>query len=100
VAAADCLRGLPAPKICVGDLNITPWSPYYRDFVERTNLADVGKGFGILPSWPTFLLFKWLMLPLDHCLVSDDIRVADVKTGESNGSDHLPLIVELELRCE
>jgi endonuclease/exonuclease/phosphatase (EEP) superfamily protein YafD len=96
-AAADCLRDLPGPKICVGDLNITPWSTYYRGFVERTKLVNVRKGFGILPSWPTFLFFKWLMLPLDHCLVSDDIRVADVKTGEASGSDHLPLIVELEL---
>jgi endonuclease/exonuclease/phosphatase (EEP) superfamily protein YafD len=96
-AAADCLRGLPAPKILIGDLNITPWSPYYRDFVERTKLVNVRKGFGPLPSWPAFLFFKWLMLPLDHCLVSDDIRVADVKTGESISSDHLPLIVELEL---
>lgn len=96
-AAADCLRDLPAPKICVGDLNITPWSPYYRGFVERTKLVNVRKGFGPLPSWPAFLFFKWLMLPLDHCLVSEDIRVADVKTGEPIGSDHLPLIVELEL---
>ena len=96
-AAADCLRDLPAPKICVGDLNITPWSPYYRSFVEQTRLVNVRKGFGLLPSWPTFLFFKWLMIPLDHCLVSDDICVADVKTGEPIGSDHLPLIVELEL---
>lgn len=99
-AAAVCLRDLPAPKICVGDLNITPWSPYYRGFVERTKLVNVRKGFGPLPSWPTFLFFKWLMLPLDHCLVSDDIRVAHVKTGEPIGSDHLPLIVELELEVE
>jgi endonuclease/exonuclease/phosphatase (EEP) superfamily protein YafD len=98
--AADCLRDAPAPKICVGDLNITQWSPYYRSFVERTMLVNVRKGFGPLPTWPTFLFFKWLMLPLDHCLVSDDIHVADVKTGESIGSDHLPLIVELELEVE
>ena len=96
-AAADCLRDLPAPKICAGDLNITPWSPYYQRFVERTELVNVRKGFGLLPSWPTFLFFKWLMIPLDHCLVSKDIRVADVKTGEAIASDHLPLIVELEL---
>jgi endonuclease/exonuclease/phosphatase (EEP) superfamily protein YafD len=97
VAAADYLGNLPSPKICVGDLNITPWSPYYRRFIERTELVNVRKGFGLFPSWPVFLFFKWLMLPLDHCLVSEDIRVADVKTGEAIGSDHLSLIVELEL---
>jgi len=42
----------------------------------------------------------FLMLPLDHCLVSDDIRVADARTGESIGSDHLSLIVEIELEVE
>jgi len=99
-AAADCLGNLPGPKICVGDLNITPWSPYYRSFVEQTKLLNVREGFGLLPSWPTFVFFKWLMIPLDHCLVSEDIRVADVKTGEPIGSDHLPLIVELELEVE
>jgi endonuclease/exonuclease/phosphatase (EEP) superfamily protein YafD len=99
-AAADFLRDLPGPKICVGDLNITPWSPYYRSFVERAKLVNVRKGFGLLPSWPTFLFFKFLMLPLDHCLVSDDIRVADARTGEPIGSDHLPLIVEIELEVK
>ena len=99
-AAADCLRNLPAPKLCVGDLNITPWSLYYQSFIEQTKLANVRKGFGLLPSWPTFLFFKWLMIPLDYCLVSADIFVADVKTGEPIGSDHLPLIVELELETD
>ena len=66
-------------------------------FVERTKLVNVRMGFGLLPSWPTFVFFKWLMLPLDHCLVSDDIRVADARTGEPIGSDHLPLIVETRI---
>jgi molecular chaperone GrpE (heat shock protein) len=30
-------------------LNITPWSPYYRGFVEQTKLVNVRKGFGLLP---------------------------------------------------
>jgi endonuclease/exonuclease/phosphatase (EEP) superfamily protein YafD len=97
-AAAEYLRNLPGSKICVGDLNITPWSPYYRRFIEQTGLVNVRKGFGLLPSWPTFLFFKWLMLPLDHCLISDGIRVVSVQTGEPIGSDHLPLLVELEIR--
>ena len=97
VSAADCLRDLSGPKICIGDLNITQWSPYYRRFVKQTELANVRKGFGLLPSWPAFLFFKWLMIPLDHCLVSDGICVTGVKTGEPIGSDHLPLIVELDI---
>jgi len=96
-AAADCLQNLPAPKVLVGDLNITPWSHYYWSFVKQTRLAPVRKGFGLLPSWPAFLFFKWLMIPLDHCLVSGDIKVIEVRTGERIGSDHLPLIIELEI---
>jgi endonuclease/exonuclease/phosphatase (EEP) superfamily protein YafD len=98
VSAADCLRNLTGPKIFIGDLNITPWSHYYRAFAKQTSLTDVRKGVGLLPSWPACLLFKWLMITLDPFLVSDDIAVASVTTAEAVGSDHLPLIVELEIQ--
>jgi endonuclease/exonuclease/phosphatase (EEP) superfamily protein YafD len=96
-ATASHLQSLPAPKICVGDLNTSLWSPYYRSFARQTKLVNVRKGFGLLPSWPTFLFFRWLMIPIDHCLVSDDIRVIRARTGEPIGSDHLPLVVEIEI---
>jgi endonuclease/exonuclease/phosphatase (EEP) superfamily protein YafD len=50
-SAAECLQNLPGPKICIGDLNITPWSPYYRDFLERTKLSSVREG-GVERSLP------------------------------------------------
>jgi endonuclease/exonuclease/phosphatase (EEP) superfamily protein YafD len=97
-AAAACLQDLPEPKICIGDLNTSLWSPFYRGFRKQTKLVNVREGIGLLPSWPTFMGFGWLMIPIDHCLVSDDICVIMVQTVEPIGSDHLPLIVELEIK--
>ena len=96
-ASAVLFKDLSLPKVFAGDLNTTPWSPYYRDFIKETKSVDARKGFGLLASWPTFMHFDWLMIPIDHCLVSDDIRVLSAETGERIGSDHLPLIVELEM---
>ena len=94
------MREMAGPKICVGDLNTTTWSRYFKDFVEQSGMRSVREGFGILASWPTFLRPKWMMIPIDHCFVSDDIRVVNAFVGERIGSDHLPLIVELELPRE
>lgn len=90
---AEFLNSLPEPKLVIGDLNTTMWSPYYKRFVARTNLVNVREGFGILPSWSTYW---WpMVIPIDHCLVSQGIQVVDVRVGKPVGSDHLPLIVEL-----
>jgi endonuclease/exonuclease/phosphatase (EEP) superfamily protein YafD len=96
-AGAAVIRELAGPNICIGDLNTTMWSRYFRDFVEQSGLASVREGFGVLPTWPTFMGPNWMMLPIDHCLVSADIRVVTASVGDRIGSDHLPLIVELEL---
>ena len=97
-AAVWYVRHLPSPKIFVGDLNTSLWSPYYSDFMRETGLVDAREGFGVLPSWPTFLPFgSLLMIPIDHCLVSPDVNVLSTRTGADIGSDHLPLIIELEV---
>jgi endonuclease/exonuclease/phosphatase (EEP) superfamily protein YafD len=93
--AADCLNEFAIPKIFVGDLNTTPWSPHYHRFVRSAKLVNVRKGFGLLPSWPTGLWSRLLMIPIDHCLVSNEIAVIRAGTGDHIGSDHLPLVVEL-----
>jgi endonuclease/exonuclease/phosphatase (EEP) superfamily protein YafD len=97
-AGAAVIREISGPKICVGDLNTTMWSRYFKDFVGQSGLRNVRDGFGVLATWPTFMGAKWMMIPIDHCLVSNDISVVSATVGEHIGSDHLPLIVELELR--
>ncbi len=89
------VRELPGSKIVIGDLNATMWSPYYKRLVEQTGLVNTRESFGVLPTWPTF--WPLLKIPIDHCLVSRDIRVVDTRTGPEIGSDHLPLIIDLEI---
>ncbi|PSB22591.1 endonuclease/exonuclease/phosphatase [filamentous cyanobacterium CCP1] len=79
--------------IAIGDLNITMWSPNYHRFVQTSGLKNARKGFGILPTWHADIPF--LDIPIDHCLVSPNIQVNQIRTGRAIGSDHLPLVVEV-----
>ncbi len=90
---ARLMRGLASPKVLLGDLNTSSWSPYFSDLLKQSGLRNARDGFGILPTWPSF--FRPAMIPIDHCLISRGIRVEAVRTGPDIGSDHLPLIIDL-----
>lgn len=83
------------PLIVVGDFNTTMWSPFYINMVKTAKLRNARSGFGILPTWPTFLPLAYI--PIDHFLVSKEIGVLKIRTGGNVGSDHLPLITDLVL---
>lgn len=101
------IQNQTVPVILLGDLNTTMWSPYYQAFIQQTNLKNARKGFGIYPTWPVTsyfnvsefvqMLIKPLQIPIDHCLVSSQIKVTNMHTGAETGSDHLPVITELWL---
>ncbi|MBW4623768.1 MAG: endonuclease/exonuclease/phosphatase family protein [Cyanosarcina radialis HA8281-LM2] len=102
------VRGLSQPTILAGDLNVTPWSPYYRHFISETKLHNTRLGYGILPSWPrpaTHVHFPhWIIpfvnIPIDHCLVSKDFKVANIYTGANANSDHASLVTDLILNVD
>lgn len=79
--------------ILIGDLNCSSFSNHFKKLIKNTNLIDTRKGFGILPTWPTW--FSLAKTTLDHCLVSEGITVKSRRVGQFIGSDHLPIIVEL-----
>lgn len=81
--------------LVLGDLNSTPWSPYFSDLLRSSGLRNAARGFGVLPSWPAL---PWLLrLPLDHCLHSEEIEILDLGLGDAVGSDHRPVVVALQV---
>ena len=82
------------PLIVAGDFNSTPWSSHFRTSLLRSGLNDCAAGHGLAPSWPA--QFPPLGIRIDHCWASRHWRSADVRLGPALGSDHLPLIADLE----
>ena len=104
-AQLSAIRGIvanhPGPVIVAGDLNAVAWSAAVRGFTRQSQLRSAG---GFTPTWPrrTFVDGKTCLacipqLQIDHIFVSRQITVRAVRTGTDVGSDHLPLIAELEM---
>ena len=92
---AEYLRSQPGEVLLIGDLNMTSWSPHFRDLIRISGLRDSRKGFGLQKSWPTNRLL--LRIPIDHILVSDGVIVQSRRIGKFNGSDHYPVIMDFTL---
>jgi endonuclease/exonuclease/phosphatase (EEP) superfamily protein YafD len=102
-ALGNYLADRQEPTILMGDFNLTPWSPYYRQFIHKIQLHNTRYGFGIIPTWiraathvkyPSFLL-PFLQIPIDHIFVSKEFQVMNTRSGDSGNSDHTPIIAEL-----
>ena len=79
----------------VGDLNASPWSSPFRALVSEGGLRNSQIGFGLQPSFSAMTILA-LRVPIDHLLHSDDLLVRDRQLGPPLGSDHFPLVVDLE----
>jgi endonuclease/exonuclease/phosphatase (EEP) superfamily protein YafD len=80
-------------QILLGDLNITPWSPHYTRLERQAGLTNGAMARGYLPTWPAG--YNPVKIPIDHCLLSEGLRVRQFRTGPDTGSDHLPIIVDV-----
>ena len=94
-AIAAKVRESSAPTIVLGDLNATPWSPYFRELLRASGLRNTSQGRGLHGSWPAGLPVG--RIPLDHCLVSPSLHVLDRQLGPEVGSDHLPVVIDLQI---
>lgn len=106
IAAArdEALRALPAliaqgdaaRTVVLGDFNCTPWSPRFRDLLAASGLRDAARGASLDPTWASRRLP--FGLKIDHILVGDALTVSDYAVRDDVGSDHYPVVADLELR--
>ena len=92
---AEKIQKNSQPTVVIGDFNITPWSPHFEEFIQKTRLRDTRKGMGVYPTWQA--QFPPLAIPIDHGLTSDGIKVDSFSLGASFGSDHLPIILDFSI---
>lgn len=111
--AAEVIRrhkGLPAllnkgkgdgfkPILLVGDLNITPYSPLFRDIMRSTQQQFLGQGaFLHQPTWPEWMLFSAFQIHIDHMLYDPaHMAVKHWETQAIRGSDHLGIVAEFAI---
>lgn len=81
------------PLVVAGDFNLSPYSPYYTTWLRESGLADTLVGHGLGITWPSY--FLPLGIPIDHAFVSAEFSVSSRRSLENFGSDHLPVLIEL-----
>ena len=82
--------------IVVGDFNATPWSWPFRRLLDSADLHNSQSGFGLQPTFSatTNLLLR---VPIDHLVHSGALEVTSRQLGPSLGSDHFPIVVDLQV---
>lgn len=91
----DCV----GPTLLTGDFNATSVTRPYQNLVRH--FVDCQRQLGLKPTVKTFPS-SFPAIRIDHCFVSPEIRITAVKAPFSPlarmASDHLPLIVDFEIR--
>ena len=93
---AERRAAIAGPVIVAGDFNVTPYSPYYSDWLAATQLTDSRYRRTLSASWPAVLPI--LGIPIDHVAVSNEFAVLDHRRLPSFGSDHWGIVAEVALR--
>lgn len=80
------------PKIILGDMNHTVFSPYIKKLMTETGTYANSGAYGLQPTW--YAGMPWpLRIPIDLVLLSDDMNLYECRVGPDINSTHFPLII-------
>ncbi|MDP0498267.1 MAG: endonuclease/exonuclease/phosphatase family protein [Verrucomicrobiota bacterium JB024] len=86
------------PLVLMGDMNCSPWSPFYKEFEQESGLHPPNVRWLPRRTWPAGLPFLWT--PIDQFFVSNGIHPVAEWTGPELGSDHYPIIMTFRVAPE
>lgn len=83
--------------LLMGDWNLTPYSPLFETVLKRSGMTY--QNFGLFPqmTWPSFNVFGFLKIPIDHILFKNGPILADIRKGPSMGADHHSLVARFHV---
>jgi endonuclease/exonuclease/phosphatase (EEP) superfamily protein YafD len=90
-------RGIAGPLVVAGDFNITPYSPFYTDWLAASGLTDTRRRRTLSVSWPA--VSPILGIPIDHVAVSEEFEILAHRRLPNFDSDHYGVFAELALRA-
>jgi hypothetical protein len=99
---ASAIKAEKGPVVIIGDFNTPPNAVPFSRFMKEANVSHTSCGGRWRPTWRPY---RWrdnfsdanplTGIPIDH-LFTRDVQVVSCIIGEDFGSDHLPLVVELQ----
>lgn len=94
--AARIARDSTIPVILMGDLNCTPFSPWFRRLLQQGSLHDSAVGHGFTATWSG----QGIGLPIDHILIGSGWQMIGRSVHPDRmGSDHHPVLARLVLQA-
>jgi len=97
-AVVQLAKNSETATIVATDMNITPLSPVYQNFLEDTGWQDPHKSVGWHPTWPAWRIP--VGLPIDHVFVSNELTMHTYETGDGAGSDHKSLVATVSISTD
>lgn len=81
--------------IIAGDFNATPYCTAFKRLNDHLSLQHARRDNGIIGTYPAWLPYEFLRLPIDHVMAGSAYQIVAHRLGADIGSDHLPTITVL-----